>query len=78
MTRPGRKTFVINVESETPEKEKIERQASDLFEYRVYYEWSTANPRKPGWSEYRHEVLPGTGLVAEWRAFCREPRPFFL
>jgi len=74
----GRKTFVVTVESETPEKEKIERQASDLFEYRVYYEWSTANPKKPGWSEYRREVLPGTGLVAEWRAFCKEPERFFV
>jgi len=74
----GRKTFVITVEAETPEKEKIERQASDLFEYRVYYEWSTANPKKPGWSEYRREVLPGTGLVAEYRAFCKEPERFFV
>ncbi len=74
----GRKTFAINVEAETPEKEKIERQASDLFEYRVYYEWSTANPKKPGWSEYRREVLPGTGLVAEYRAFCKEPERFFV
>jgi type I restriction enzyme M protein len=74
----GRKTFAVTVESETPEDEKIERHSSDLFDYRVYYEWSTANPKKPGWSERHREVIPGTGLVAEWRAFGRNPEPFFV
>jgi type I restriction enzyme M protein len=74
----GRKTFAVTVEAETPEREKIERHSSDLFDYRVYYEWSTANPKKPCWSERHREVLPGTGLAAEWRAFCRNPEPFFV
>lgn len=43
----GRKTFHVEVESEVPEEERVERQSCDLFDYRVYYEWSTANPKRP-------------------------------
>lgn len=74
----GRKTFIVKVESETPEKEKVEIQRSDLFDYRVTYEWSTANPKKPGWSERHREIIPHTGLVAQWRAFEKDPTPFFV
>ena len=74
----GRKTFAVTLESETPEKEKIEIQRSDLFDYRVFYEWSTANPKKPDWSERRREIIPDTGLVAQWRAFQNDPTPFFV
>ena len=74
----GRKTFAVSVESETPEKEKIEILRSDLFDYRVFYEWSTANPKKPGWSERHREIIPDTGLVAQWLAFQKDPTPFFV
>jgi type I restriction enzyme M protein len=74
----GRKTFEVTVESETPEKERIERQSCDLFDYRVYYEWSTANPRKSGWSERHREIIPDTGIVAQWREFQKDPAPFFV
>ncbi len=74
----GRKTFAVTVENETPEKEKVEIQRSDLFDYRVYYEWSTANPKKPDWSERHREIVPDTGLVAQWRAFQKDPTPFFV
>ncbi len=74
----GRKTFAVTVESETPGREKIEIQRSDLFDYRVFYEWSTANPKKPDWSERRREIIPETGLVAQWRAFQKDPTPFFV
>ncbi len=73
----GRKTFVVTVEKEDPGREKIERQSCDLFDYRVFYEWSTANPKKHDWSERRREIIPDTGLVAQWRAFRRDPAPFF-
>ncbi len=73
----GRKTFDVTVEKEEPDKEKIERQSCDLFAYRVFYEWSAANPKKPDWSERRHEIIPDTGLVAQWRAFQKDPTPFF-
>ena len=74
----GRKTFAVTVEKETPEKEKVEILRSDLFDYRVFYEWSTTNPKKPGWSERHREIIPDTGLVAQWREFQRDPTPFFV
>ncbi len=74
----GRKTFAVTVEREVPEKEKVELQRSDLFDYRVTYEWSTTNPKKPGWSERHREIIPDTGLVAQWRAFEKDPTPFFV
>jgi type I restriction enzyme M protein len=74
----GRKTFVVTVEKEEPEVEKVERQSCDLFDFRVYYEWSTANPKKPAWSERHREIIPDTGFVAQWRAFEKDPTPFFV
>jgi type I restriction enzyme M protein len=74
----GRKTFTVTVEQETPAREKIERLTCDLFDYRVFYEWSTANPKKPDWSERRREIIPKTGLVAQWNDFKRDPKPFFV
>lgn len=78
----GRKTFVVTVEEHGEERShgrpRIERQSSDLFEYRVTYEWSTTNPKKPAWSERHREIIPDTGLVAQWRAFKKDPTPFFV
>jgi type I restriction enzyme M protein len=74
----GRKSFGVTVESEIPEQERVEILSSDLFDYRVTYEWSTANPKKTGWSERHREIIPDTGLVAQWRAFERDPTPFFV
>ena len=74
----GRKTFRTTLVSETPEKERVEIQSSDLFDYRVYYEWSTANPKKPVWSESRREVIPNTGIIAQYREFERDPSSFFV
>ena len=74
----GRKTFNVTIESEVPGKERVEIHSCDLFDYRVYYEWSTVNPRESGWSERRREVIPDTGLVGQWQEFQRDPRPFFV
>jgi type I restriction enzyme M protein len=74
----GRKTFSVTIEKEELGKQKVELQRSDLFDYRVYYEWSTANPKKPDWSERHREIVPDTGLVAQWRAFQKDPTPFFV
>lgn len=74
----GRKTFVVTREKEVPGEEKVELQSCDLFDFRVYYEWSTANPKKPEWSERHREIIPNTGLVAQWRAFEKDPKPFFV
>ncbi len=74
----GRKTFTVTVEKEVAGKEKIELQRCDLFDFRVHYEWSNANPKKPAWSERHREIIPDTGLVAQWRAFEKDPTPFFV
>jgi len=74
----GRKNFAVTVEKETPGVEKVEIQSCDLFDFRVHYEWSTANPKKPAWSERHREIIPDTGLVAQWRAFEKDPTPFFV
>lgn len=74
----NRPTFNITVESETPGREKIERHSCDLFDYRVYFEWSTSNPKKSGWSERCRKIIPNTGLIAQWREFQSDPSPFFV
>ena len=74
----GRKTFRPTVEKEVSKVEKVERQSCDLFDYRVYYEWSTNNSGEPDWSERRREIIPGTGLLAQWQDFQSDPTPFFL
>ena len=73
----GRKTFNTSVERETPGIERVEIQSCDLFDYRVWHEWSRGGPGEPGWSERRREVIPGTGIEGQWRDFRRDPTPFF-
>ena len=73
----GRKTFDVSLETEEQGKEKIEIQGCDLFDYRVYYQWSRGGTGESGWSERRREVISDTGLVGQWREFQRNPRPFF-
>lgn len=74
----GRKTFHTTIESESPGQERVEIQSCDLFDYRVFYEWSAANLREPGWSERRREVISGTGLAGQWREFQQDPTSFFV
>lgn len=74
----GRKTFRVAVEKELPNQERIEIQASDLFDYRVFFDWNTTDPKKPEWKERRREIVANTGLVAQWRAFLNDPAPFFV
>ena len=75
----GRKTFrTLGVDKEVLGVEKVERQTCDLFDYRVFYDWSEDHPNGPNWSERHREIIPGTGLVAQWLAFRQNPRPFFL
>ena len=71
------RTFDVSTEEEIPNISKVERHTCDLFDYRVFYEWSRASEGEGGWSELRREVIPGTGLVAQWQAFQRDPTPFF-
>ena len=73
----GRNTFAITVESENPDK-KVERHSCDLFDYRVTYEWSQVGSGKGEWSEHHREIIPDTGLVAQWQEFKRDPTSFFV
>jgi type I restriction enzyme M protein len=73
----GRKTFTVEMESEVEKKERVEIQRSDLFDYRVYLDWTTANVKKPGWNERHREVILNTGIVAQFHAFQKNPKPFF-
>ena len=70
----GRSTFSVVVEKETLEKEKVEIHSCDLYDQRVFYEW---NADESDWSERRRDVIPDTGLLAQWNAFKRNPTPFF-
>ena len=70
----GRSTFSEAVEKETLGKEKVKIHSCDLFDQRVFYEWSVDELK---WSERRREVIPDTGLLAQWNAFNRDPTPFF-
>lgn len=75
----GRNTYQIEVLSETPEVERIERHRSDLFDWRVVYDWKPGEGRKPGgWSERHRTVTPGSGLLGQYAAFQRDPTPFFV
>ena len=71
----GRKTFTVSPESENPAVSKTEIHSCDLFDYRVSYEWDA---RAQAWSERRREVIPDTGLLAQWNEFRRNPTDFLV
>ena len=73
----GRSTFDVTVEEERPGSEKIELHSCDLFDQRVFYEWTDGGSGEAGWSERRREVILDTGIVAQWKAFQKEPTTFF-
>jgi hypothetical protein len=72
----GRKTFNVFIENETRMTQRVETQSSDLFDYRVTYEWAYGTAKKPGWTERHRQVLPNTGIVARWRTFQKDPTEF--
>jgi type I restriction enzyme M protein len=74
----GSKTFEVIIEEEIHEKEKTEVHRCDLFDYRVFYEWSTTDPKKPDWSERHREVIFDTGIAGQFHAFQSDPKPFFV
>ena len=74
----GRETFVKTLESEEPGREKVEIHSCDLFDYRVFFEWGTDGNGKDGWIKRRQEIIPQTGLLAQWAAFQRDPTPFLV
>ncbi len=70
----GRSTFSVTPGEETEGKEKVEIHSCDLYDQRVFYEWSA---EESDWSERRRTVIPDTGLLGQWNAFKRDPTPFF-
>ncbi len=70
----GNSTFHRTVKEEVPRSEKVEIHSCDLYNQKVYYEW---NSDDSDWSERRREVIANTGLLAQWKAFKRDPTPFF-
>ncbi len=74
----GRKTFVVSIEKEEVGKEKVERHSCDLFDYCVTYEWNQTSEGEGAWSERQREIIPNTGLIAQWQEFQRDPNPFFV
>lgn len=74
----GRKTFKIT-ESKENDKRKIEIHSCDLFDTEVTFEKAPA----PGtgveeWQEKTRRVLPGTGVLGQYRAFEKKPEHFFV
>ena len=75
----GRETFAKTVEREEPERERVEIQSCDLFDYRVFYEWREGGVKgEAGWQERRRELIADTGLVGQYREFRRDARPFLV
>lgn len=75
----GRSTYQTEILSETPGAVRIERHRSDLFDWRVTYDWKAGEGRKPGtWNERHREVMPGSGLLGQFATFQRDPTPFFV
>ncbi|MCY4653866.1 MAG: N-6 DNA methylase [Dehalococcoidia bacterium] len=68
-------TFHVTIEKEDPRREKIAIHSCDLYDQRVFFEW---NEDESDWSERRREVIPDTGLLAQWNAFKHDPTPFFV
>ena len=75
----GRTTYQVEVLDEVPEQRRTERQRCDLFDWKVEFDWVPGEGKKPGrWSERHREVLPGSGLLGQYRAFQSNPEPFFV
>jgi type I restriction enzyme M protein len=74
----GRKTFKTTIESENG-KRRVEIHSTDLFAVEVTFEKAP----KPGtgeeeWQEKARKVVPGTGVLGQYRQFEKRPEPFFV
>lgn len=73
----GRKTYRVEIKSENGRR-KVERHITDLFEMEVTFEkLAAAGKGEEEWQEKGRQVLPHTGILGEYRAFEKEPAPFF-
>jgi type I restriction enzyme M protein len=74
----GRKTARVSVKSENTRK-RVEIHATDLFDVEVTFEKAAkAGTGEEEWQERTRRVVPGTGVLGQYRAFERKPEPFFV
>lgn len=68
----GRKTMKV-VETCVEGNRKTEIQRCDLFDRRVTYHWEGDR-----WVSEPDEVIPDSGILAQYRNFKQNPQPFFV
>jgi type I restriction enzyme M protein len=68
----GRKTMKV-VETEEEDNRKTEIQRCDLFDRRVTY-----HKESDDWVSEPDEVIPDSGILAQYRKFKQNPKPFFV
>jgi type I restriction enzyme M protein len=68
----GRKTMKV-VETHEEGNKKIEIQRCDLFDRRVPY-----HKEGDDWISAPDEVIPDSGILAQYRKFKQNPKPFFV
>lgn len=74
----GRKSARVTIKSENGKK-KVEVHATDLFETEVTFEKApTPGTGVEEWQERSRRVLGNTGVLGQYRAFEKEPEPFFV
>lgn len=75
----GRVTYQVEVLEEAPKQRRVERQRCDLFDWKVEFDWVPSEGKKPGrWSERHRKVIEGSGLLAQYNSFKKNPEPFFV
>lgn len=73
----GRKTYRTEKKIENGRR-KVERHITDLFETEVTFEKVViAGKGEDEWQEKSRQVLSYTGVLGQYRAFEKEPSPFF-
>lgn len=74
----GRKSARVSVTSESARR-KIEIHATDLFSAEVTFERAPkAGTGEEEWQEKTRRVMAGSGVLGQFRAFEKEPAPFFV
>ena len=74
----GRKTFKIAETREAGDR-RTEVHRCDLFDVEVVKERASAHADgEEAWTEKSRRVLPQTGILGQFRAFEKNPNPFFV
>ena len=74
----GRKTLRVTIKAENGKK-KTEIHATDLFEIEMTFEKAlTAGTGIEEWQERSRRVLGDSGVLGQYRAFEKNPEPFFV